>query len=93
MTETPPPLTPGRCLAGAAISAGLSVAIFLLTRAIAIGLATHPLHSQNPLVLRLASVVRTVLVGGGTLAVVVFGVFTVGLLLLAVRVAVAPPDG
>ncbi|MCS7225605.1 MAG: DUF3082 domain-containing protein [Gloeomargarita sp. SKYB31] len=92
MTETQPPLTPRRCLAGAAISGGLGLAIFLLTRAIAIALATHPLHSHNPLVLRLASVVRTVLVGGGILAVVVFGVFTVGLLVLAVQVAISPPD-
>ncbi|MEN9207320.1 MAG: DUF3082 domain-containing protein [Gloeomargarita sp. GMQP_bins_120] len=92
MTETQPPLTPGRCLAGAAISGGLGLAIWGLTRAIVLALTAHPVPSQNPLVLRLASVVRTVLVGGGTLAVVVFGVFTVGLLILAVQVAVSPPD-
>jgi hypothetical protein len=69
------------------------LAVFALTRAMVAGLTAHPIHSQNPLVLRLASLVRTVLVGGGTLAVVVLGVFTVGLVALAVQVAWSPPEG
>ncbi|MEN9215553.1 MAG: DUF3082 domain-containing protein [Gloeomargarita sp. DG02_1_bins_92] len=92
MRETQPPLTPGRCLTGAAISGSLGLAVFALTRAVVAVLTAHPIHSDNPLVLRLASVVRTALVGGGTLAVVVFGVFTVGLVALAVQVAWSPPD-
>ncbi|MEN9216341.1 MAG: DUF3082 domain-containing protein [Gloeomargarita sp. HHBFW_bins_162] len=92
MNDTQPPLTPGRCLTGALISGTLGLGIFALTRAITGALTAHPIHSENPLVLRLASVVRTALVGGGTLAVVVFGVFTVGLVALAVQVAWSPPD-
>ncbi|WP_247215159.1 DUF3082 domain-containing protein [Synechococcus sp. C9] len=93
MSEPQPPLTPGRCLTGAAISGALGLAVYALTRAMVAGLTAHPIHSQNPLVLRLASLVRTVLVGGGTLAVVVLGVFTVGLVALAVQVAWSPPEG
>ncbi|APB33911.1 hypothetical protein GlitD10_1587 [Gloeomargarita lithophora Alchichica-D10] len=92
MRETQPPLTPGRCLTGSAISGALGLAVFALTRGIAQTLTAHPIHSQNPLVLRLAGVVRTALLGGGTLAVVVLAVFTLGLLALAVQVAWSPPD-
>ena len=92
MSKTQPPLTPGRCLTGAAISGVLGLAVFALTRAMAQALAAHPLQSHNPLVLRLASVVRTVLLGGGTLAVVVLAVFTLGLVALAIQVAWSPPD-
>ncbi|WP_448379650.1 DUF3082 domain-containing protein [Gloeomargarita sp.] len=92
MAEPQPPLTPGRCLTGAAISGVLGLAVLALTQAVTQALAAHPLQSHNPLVLRLASVVRTVLVGGGTLAVVVLGVFTVGLVALAIQVAWSPPE-
>ncbi len=92
MSEPHPPLTPGRCLTGAAISGVLGLAVWAFTQAVMQALAAHPLQSHNPLVLRLASVVRTVLVGAGTLAVVVLGVFTVGLVALAIQVAWSPPD-
>lgn len=92
MRETQPPLTPGRCLTGAAISGGLGLAVFALTRGIAAALTAHPIQSHNPLVLRLSSVVRTALLGGGILAVVVLGVFTLGLVALAVQVAWSSPD-
>ncbi|MBF2099280.1 MAG: DUF3082 domain-containing protein [Gloeomargaritaceae cyanobacterium C42_A2020_066] len=82
-----PPLTPWRCLTGTVVAAVPAGLLFLLTRAIGTNFATHPIHSQNPLVVNLSSVVRTILLGGMSLATFVFALASVGCLLLAIQVA------
>lgn len=91
--------TPLRCLTGASIAGGLTIALYSLTSSIAQSFAAKPLHSDNALVLRISAAVRTLVVGVSTLATGVFGLVAIGLVALAVQVLIqqltqkqTPPD-
>lgn len=66
----------------------ISYGLYRLTWAIAHTFATKPIHSTNPLVLKLAGAVRTLVVGIGALGTGVFGIATLGLLALGIQVLV-----
>jgi hypothetical protein len=86
-TETPNqvPPTPLRCITGAVISGGLAFAMYSLMIAIATTFAAKPIHSDNQIVLNLASAVRTLVVGVVALGTGIFGIVAFGLLALAVQ--------
>jgi hypothetical protein len=89
-TQTPTQVTssPLRCVTGATISGTLAFAAYSLMIAIATTFATKPIHSDNQIVIRIASAVRTLVVGVVALGAGIFGIVAVGLLALAVQLLV-----
>jgi Protein of unknown function (DUF3082) len=77
--------TPLRCLTGSIISGGLAIAVYSLLTAIATSFATNPIHSQKQLTIRIASAVRTLVLGVFTLGTGVFAIVALGLLALGVQ--------
>jgi Protein of unknown function (DUF3082) len=88
--ETPAEVqtNPVRCVTGAIISGGLGYALYSVMIAIATNFASKPIHSDNQLVIRLTSAVRTLVVGLVALGAGIFGLVAVGLLALAVQLLV-----
>jgi hypothetical protein len=79
--------TPLRCLIGAIISGGMGYAVYSLMIAIATTFAKKPIHSDNELVIKITSAVRTLVVGivalgSGVFAIVAIGLFALGIQLL-----------
>jgi hypothetical protein len=89
-TDTPVQVTttPLRCLIGALMSGILCFLSYSLMSAIATNFANKPIHSDNPIVINIASAVRTLVVGIVALGTGVFGIVAVGLLALAVQLLV-----
>ncbi len=77
--------TPANCLMGATISGALGYALYTLTSSIIQTFANKPLTSFNPLVLRIGSLVRTLVMGVASLGTFVFFFVSFGLLLLAIQ--------
>jgi hypothetical protein len=82
------PPTPLRCLTGAAMSGGLAYAMYSLMIAIATTFATKPIHSDNQIVLNIASAVRTLVVGVVALGAAIFGIVALGLTALAIQLLI-----
>ncbi|MDF5707049.1 MAG: DUF3082 domain-containing protein [Nostoc sp. S4] len=80
--------SPLRSIAGAVISAGMAFAMYSLMIAIATSFATKPIHSINPLVIKIASAVRTLVVGVVALGSGIFGIVAIGLLALTLQLLV-----
>ncbi|MEH2292218.1 DUF3082 domain-containing protein [Nostoc sp.] len=80
--------SPLRCLTGAVISGGMGFAAYSLMIAIATNFATKPIHSINPLVVRISSAVRTLVVGVVALGSGIFGIVAIGLLALGVQLLI-----
>lgn len=89
-TENAPPTspTPSRCLTGAVMSGGLAYAMYSLMIAIATTFATKPIHSDNQIVLNIASAVRTLVVGVVALGTGIFGIVAIGLTALAIQLLI-----
>lgn len=77
--------TPLRCLTGSTISGGLAIAVYSLLNAIASSFANNPIHSQNQLTIRIASAVRTLVLGVVTLGTGIFAIVALGLFALGVQ--------
>ncbi|MBN3907419.1 MAG: DUF3082 domain-containing protein [Nostoc sp. NMS1] len=77
--------SPLRCLIGAVVSGGMGYALYSLMIAIATNFASKPLHSINPLVIKISSAVRTLVVGVVALGSGIFGIVAIGLLALGVQ--------
>ncbi|MBW4633357.1 MAG: DUF3082 domain-containing protein [Iphinoe sp. HA4291-MV1] len=80
--------SPLRCITGAMISAGLGYGLYSLMIATATTFANKPIHSHNPIVMNIASAVRTLVVGVMALGTGVFGIVAIGLLALGVQLLV-----
>lgn len=70
-----------RCLTGALSSGALGYGCYLLTRSIALSFSTTPIP-EGPTAHNIAVALRTLVLGGATLATGVFGLVTVGLIAL-----------
>lgn len=80
--------TPLRAVTGAIVSGGLAYGLYSLMIAIATNFATKPIITDNQLVARITSAVRTLVVGIVALGSGIFGIVTIGLLALAVQLLV-----
>jgi Protein of unknown function (DUF3082) len=80
--------SPLRCLTGALISGGMAFAAYSLMIAIANNFATKPVHSINPLVIKISSAVRTLVVGVVALGSGIFGIVAIGLVALGMQLLV-----
>jgi len=81
------PASPLRCLVGSAISGTLGLGLYSLTVAIATSFANKPLVSDKEIVLRLSSLVSTLVVGVASLGTFIFFFVALGLILLALQLA------
>ncbi|BAU06994.1 hypothetical protein NIES592_12805 [Fischerella major NIES-592] len=84
-TQTQAKATPLRSLIGAVISGALAFAAYSLMSAIATSFAAKPLHSNNVIVLRISSAVRTLVLGIAALGSGVFAIVAIGLVALAIQ--------
>ncbi|WP_315789695.1 DUF3082 domain-containing protein [Fischerella sp. JS2] len=84
-TQTQAKATPLRSLIGAVISGALAFAAYSLMSAIATSFAAKPLHSDNVIVLRISSAVRTLVLGIAALGSGVFALVAIGLVALAIQ--------
>ncbi|MBD2430982.1 MAG: DUF3082 domain-containing protein [Mastigocladus sp. ERB_26_2] len=84
-TQTQAKATPLRSLIGAVISGALAFAAYSLMSAIATSFAAKPLHSDNVIVLRISSAVRTLVLGIAALGSGVFAIVAIGLVALAIQ--------
>ncbi|MEH2290242.1 DUF3082 domain-containing protein [Nostoc sp.] len=80
--------SPLRCFTGAVISGGMGFAAYSLMIAIATNFASKPIHSINPLVVKISSAVRTLVVGVVALGSGIFAIVAIGLLALGVQLLV-----
>ena len=80
--------SPLRCFTGAVISGGMGFAAYSLMIAIATNFASKPIHSINPLVVKISSAVRTLVVGVVALGSGIFVIVAIGLLALGVQLLV-----
>ncbi|MEH2361215.1 DUF3082 domain-containing protein [Nostoc sp.] len=80
--------SPLRCFTGAVISGGMGFAVYSLMIAIATNFATKPIHSINPLVVKISSAVRTLVVGVVALGSGIFSIVAIGLLALGVQLLI-----
>ncbi len=81
-------ITPMRCFIGSSISGGLGVASYLLTKAIITTYVTMPINFNNPMAIRIATTVRTLVMGLTVLATFLFAMVTVGLIALGIKLIV-----
>ncbi|MEM7555419.1 MAG: DUF3082 domain-containing protein [Cyanobacteria bacterium P01_A01_bin.84] len=77
--------TPIKCFTGSLVSGGMTYAAYSLTMSIATSFANKPVHSEKLMVIRISSLVRTLVVGVFTLGTVVFGLVALGLLALGIQ--------
>ncbi|MBD2439592.1 DUF3082 domain-containing protein [Nostoc sp. FACHB-110] len=87
-TPTQVQTSPLRCITGAIISSSLAYALYSLMMAIATSFASKPVHSNNELVIKITSAVRTLVVGIVALGSGIFGIVALGLVALAVQLLV-----
>ena len=78
-------ITPMRCFSGSAISGVLGFGSYLLTKSIIITYTTMPIKFDNPMAVRIATTVRTLMMGLTILATFLFAMVTVGLTALAIK--------
>ncbi|HAC64920.1 MAG TPA: DUF3082 domain-containing protein [Cyanothece sp. UBA12306] len=82
-------VTPLRCLIGSTISGSLAIALYSLTLSIVHSFASKPLTSKKVLVLRIGSLVRTLVMGVASLGTFIFAFVAFGLILLAIQLSFA----
>ena len=78
-------ITPARCFSGSAISGALGFVTYLLSKSIVMTYSTMPLNFNNAMAVRIASTVRTLVMGLTIMATFLFIMVTIGLIALGVK--------
>ncbi|BAQ62313.1 hypothetical protein GM3708_2719 [Geminocystis sp. NIES-3708] len=86
-------ITPLRCFTGGSISGGLAIASYLLTKSVILTYSTMPIKFNNPMAIRIAATVRTLIMGITTMATFVFLMVTVGLVALGIKLMIEKMKG
>ncbi len=81
-------ISPGRCFLGATIAGALAYALYWLTANIAATFAAKPVISSNVFTMNIAIAVRTLVVGGATLATFIFALAAMGLVALGIQIGI-----
>jgi hypothetical protein len=96
MTQSTPPETtlpsPLNCAIGSLIAGVMSFALYTMTSNIATTFATKPMIQKTTMAANIAAAVRTLVVGSTALGAGVFGLISIGLLLLGIQVAFSKSD-
>ncbi|HLO49774.1 MAG TPA: DUF3082 domain-containing protein [Kamptonema sp.] len=77
-----------RCITGSLIAGAFASGLYLLTASIAQTFASKPTHSDNITVIKIASAVRTLVVGMAALGTGVFALAALGLMGLAIQLLI-----
>jgi Protein of unknown function (DUF3082) len=85
--NNPKPLTPLRSLIGAVIAGVMAVLLYRLTTSVVHSFMAHPTSSRNQIVMSLSAAVRTLVIGSMTMGTGIFGLVTLGLVALALKLA------
>ncbi|MDJ1176132.1 DUF3082 domain-containing protein [Roseofilum capinflatum] len=80
-------VTPVRCFTGALMSGAIAYFLYFLSLSIIQTFAEKPLATKNAIALNIGAAVRTLVMGMGLLATGVFALTTVGLVALAIQLA------
>jgi hypothetical protein len=86
--ELPLP-SPLRCLTGSAIAGAMAFMMYLLTSKIAVSFARTPVSGKSQAAVNISVAVRTLVTGMTALGMSVFGIVSLGLIALAVKVALS----
>lgn len=78
-------VSPLRSLTGAGIAAVLAALLYKLTFSVAATFAAHPTITHSTIVANLGAAVRTLVIGGLTLATGIFAIAALGLIGLALQ--------
>ena len=81
------PVTPIRCISGAAVSGAIATALYFLSASIIDTFAHKPIHSHKVVTLNIAAAVRTLVMGMSIMATAIFAIATLGLLALAIQLS------
>ncbi|PSF37144.1 DUF3082 domain-containing protein [Aphanothece hegewaldii CCALA 016] len=81
-------VTPLRCFLGAVISGGLTYFLYYLTSAIITTFAAKPVTADSQLAFKIATAVRTLVMGLSSLATFIFVFVTFGLILLGIQLLI-----
>ncbi|MFM7448521.1 MAG: DUF3082 domain-containing protein [Leptolyngbyaceae cyanobacterium] len=76
---------PLQCFTGGLVAGVIAVVLYRMTQSIGVSFAAHPFHGDNFTVQRIASAVRTLVIGMSALGTGIFGFAALGLLLLGVQ--------
>jgi hypothetical protein len=87
-TEERQNITPLRCLTGGSISGVLAIAAYFLMTSVVQTYATKPITFNNQMAVNIATMVRTLTIGITALATFIFGLVTIGLGTLAVKLMI-----
>jgi len=79
-------ITPLRCLFSSIISGAISFCLYLLLNSIVQGFAAKTVTSSNPLVIKLTSAVRTMIMGVTALGMGITGLIAIGIFLLGIQI-------
>jgi hypothetical protein len=79
--------SPARCLSGSAIAGVMAFMMYWMANKIAMNFAARPVHGNSTAAINIAVAVRTLLVGMTSLGTAVFSIISLGLIVLAVKIA------
>jgi Protein of unknown function (DUF3082) len=87
--------SPLRCLSGATVAGVMAAMMYWMANKIATNFAARPVQGNSTAAINIAVAVRTLLVGMTSLGTAVFSIVCVGLIILAIKIALghaqAPP--
>ncbi len=81
-------ITPTRCFTGSAISGGLAFVTYLLSKSIIMTYTTMPINFNSAMAVRIATTVRTLVMGLTIMATFLFGMVTIGLIALGIKLII-----
>jgi hypothetical protein len=84
------PLTPLRSLTGAMIAGIMATLLYRLTMSVVRSFMAHPTITHNTIVRNISAAVRTLVIGGMTMGTGIFGLVTLGLVALAIKLVLQP---
>jgi hypothetical protein len=84
------PLTPLRSLIGALIAGIMASLLYRLTMSVVQSFMAHPTITHNTIVRNISAAVRTLVIGGMTMGTGIFSLVAVGLVALAIKLALQP---
>ena len=76
-----------RCLTNASLFGAIAFGFYKMTQGITHQFAVKPIHSDQYMVVQISAAVRTLIVGLMTMGTGIFSFFTVGLILLALKLS------
>lgn len=81
-------ITPMRCFTGGSISGAFAIGAYFLTKSVILTYSDMPIKFNNAMAMRIATTVRTLVMGITTMATFVFLMVTIGLVALGIKLVI-----